>query len=124
MRMRHPKTISLGSDKGSAMVELIAWLGLVAVPLLIASVTAIPIEQAYAATQNIARELAREASLGLDYASSLNALAGDYGLDATSFSVRVECMSSTQPCPAMRATVVAKQYAFLPTAKSTMLVTP
>ena len=124
MRMRHPKTISVRSEEGSAMVELIAWLGLVAVPLLIAGVTVVRIEQAYAATQTIARELAREASLGLDYASSLNILAADYGLDAAAFSVRVECISSSRPCPAMRASVSAHDYAFLPTATSTMLVTP
>ncbi|MEY4296580.1 MAG: hypothetical protein RL016_426 [Actinomycetota bacterium] len=122
--MRHPKTISVRSEEGSAMVELIAWLGLVAVPLLIAGVTVVRIEQAYAATQTIARELAREASLGLDYSRSLNALAGDYGLDAASFSVQVDCVSPAQPCPAMRAAVVAKQYAFLPVATATMLVTP
>jgi hypothetical protein len=122
--MRHPKTISVRSEEGSAMVELIAWLGLVALPMLIASVTAIRIEQAYAATQTIARELAREASLGLDSSSSLSALAGDYGLDATAFSAKVDCVSPAQPCPAMSASVVAKQYVFLPAATATMLVTP
>ena len=106
------------------MVELVAWLALVAIPILLLSVQAVRVNQAYAATQSIARELAREASLGLDYDSTLPLLAADYGLRTTDFSVIVECANGQSACGAYRAKVAAVAYRFLPVATSTMLVTP
>ena len=124
--MPRQKTTNLDSvaEEGSALVELVAWLALVAIPTLLLSVQAVRVNQAYAATQSIARELAREASLGLDYGSTLPELAADYGLGANDFRVTVECANGQSACGAYRAKVAAVAYRFLPVATSTMLVTP
>lgn len=124
--MPHPRATShdLRAEAGSAMVELIAWSTLVAIPLLLLGIAAARAEQAYTATQSLARELAREASLGLDYTQSTPILAADFGLTASDFEVAVACVTDQQPCRAFVAHVGARAYRFIPMAASTMLVTP
>lgn len=107
-------------DRGSAMIELIFWVAGLAIPILLGSVGAIRVEQTYAATQNIAREIVREASLGLDYRSGLSALAADYSRDPSEFVVTVSCLAPASPCEIYATTVSSKTFPFLPSAVAVM----
>lgn len=133
--MRHPSStdaVQLGtgnrvrSEDGSALVELIAWMTLVAVPLLGLSVFAVRVEQGFAVVQNMSRELARQASIGLDASSAVTDLAADYGFQASDFGVSNSCAVSDAEgnCQVVRVTVRSLALPMVPPATTLMAVNP
>lgn len=131
--MRHPSSIDnmldssrsrLRSDDGSALVELIAWMTLVAVPLLGLAVFAVRVDQGFAAVQNMSRELARQTSIGLDASSAVADLAADYGFQAADFGVSNGCaLADAQGnCQVIRVTVQALAMSMVPAATTLMAV--
>ena len=101
---------NLAEERGSAIVELVAWVALIAVPLLLLGVQAVRFEWLYTASQNLAREIVREASLGVDYLAALPELTADFGLTPADFAVtvdRLEGGENLQGCTNVRARVQA-----------------
>ena len=96
----------LGKAEGSGSIELVVWLALVALPMLGIVVAAVRFEASLAASQAIAREMAREASLGLAYQNALPALTADYGLAPSQVDARVACVAGGSiGCELVRANV-------------------
>ena len=102
---------TLAGDRGSGSIEFVVWLALVALPMVWLVTTAVRFETALAAAQQIAREIAREASLGVDYQSNIATLASDYGLQPNRVAEQVTCVAApvaatqTSDCPLVRASV-------------------
>ena len=96
----------LGKAEGSGSIELVVWLALVALPMLGIVVAAVRFETSLAASQAIARELAREASLGRAYQAALADLAADFGLAPSQVDARVACVAGGGiDCELVRASV-------------------
>lgn len=112
------------AEEGSALVELIAWMTLVAVPVLGLSVFAVRVEQGFAVVQNMSRELAREAAIGLDAASAAVDLAADYGFQASDFAISNLCAVSDAAgnCQVVGVTVRLKSLPVVPPATTLMAV--
>lgn len=102
---------TLAGDRGSGSIEFVIWLALVALPMVWLVTTAVRFETALAAAQQIAREVAREASLGVDYQANIATLLGDYGLAPNRVATQVVCMTvpvaatQTSACALVRASV-------------------
>lgn len=131
--MRHPNSTDavqfdtgnrLRSEDGSALVELIAWMTLVAVPLLALCVFAVRVDQGFAAVQNMSREIARQSSIGLDASSSVADLAADYGFQSADFGVSNSCALSDAEgnCQIVRVTVRSLALPMVPPAITLMAV--
>ena len=119
------RSLNLRSEDGSAIVELVAWLALVAAPVLGLSVYVIRVETAYSVVQNLAREVARETALGLDTAPTIPELAADFALSATDFDVRTECVvaDADGTCQIQKTSVKYRPLPGVPTAVALMGVT-
>lgn len=102
---------TLVNDWGSGSIEFVVWLALVALPMVWLVTTAVRFETALAAAQQIAREVAREASLGVDYQANIATLAGDYGLQPNRVATQVTCIAApvaaiqSSDCVLVRASV-------------------
>lgn len=131
--MRHPNSTDsmqgctrsrLLAEDGSALVELIAWMTLVAVPLLGLDVFAVRVEQAFAVVQNMSRELARESSIGLDASLAVADLATDYGFQSSDLGISNSCVVSDAAgnCRIVRVTVRLLSLPLVPPATTLMAV--
>lgn len=116
------RSLDLTTDDGSAIVELVAWLALVAAPVLGLSVYAIRVETAYSVVQNLAREVARENALGLDVSPAISELSADFGLSAADFDIKSECVvaEADGTCQIQKTSVAYRPLTAVPTAVALM----
>lgn len=104
----------LESDAGNALIEFVAWLALVSLPLLATATSVLRAEAYFAAAQAMAREGARSASLG--HSIDPAALAGGFGVPAGDFKVSSACVSLGAGCDLIRTSVSVPSMPQLPTA--------
>lgn len=116
------RTLEPRAEDGSAIVELVAWLALIAAPVLALCVYAVRFETAFSVVQNLAREVSRENALGLDVSPAITELAADFGLSAADFDIRSECVAADAAgtCQIQKTSVKYRPLGAVPTAVALM----
>jgi hypothetical protein len=113
MRPSNPSTEPDDPERGSAALEFIV-VGLILLVPLVYLVVALGLIQAQAlGAEAGARHIARTVSLAPDAATArigadrvLASVVDEYGIDADSVDVTMECVPASSPCPQAGSTVV------------------
>ena len=108
-----PRTLALLLDEsGNGLIEFVAWFGLVMIPLAGLVIAFVDTQVHLAAAQNLAREIARAASLGAN--ADVESVLKDFGVKQTDFDVRVDCVSVETNCDFKRVQVALANAASVP----------
>ena len=101
-------------------IELIGWFAFLMLPLLLLVLAGLRAELTFAAGQNIAREIARQSSMGLSTQGVLQEVAADFSVDPARFRATVACWPTGVSCTHVLVRVLAADQPNLPAAIAIM----
>lgn len=107
-------------ESGNVAIELIGWFAFLMLPLLLLVLAGLRAELTFAAGQNIAREIARQSSMGLSTQGVLQEVAADFSVDPARFRATVACWPTGVSCTHVLVRVLAADQPNLPAAIAIM----